>query len=337
LNAYSPRVAARGSARAERAFTLVELMVSLAVATTLVAAALTTLSRGRNTYRLAEAVQELQETGRFALGALETDVVNAGYLGLASTADRIQGTAKSEAGSRPAVDNDCGLDWAISLDTPLGGQNDDYGLDCPPYAGRATSGADVLVIRRASLDVASSKESGRLYLLTNRAGGGRLLVGDTPSTPFDGEDIDTRELVARAFYVSDTSSLSTAGNRVPSLRMKTLIGGNRGPRIADEEVMPGIEDLQVELGIDTNASGAVDRYVQPDDAILSHDAAPGGRPPSILAVRVWLRTRAERRDTTLRGETRLEYAGRSYTAPQDQYRRDLVSTTFHVPNARAKR
>ena len=56
--------------------------------------------------------------------------------------------------------------------------------------------------------------------------------------------------------MSRDSTISEADNPVPSLRVKTLTGGSRGPRVVDQEVLPGVEDLQIRLGVDTDSPGS---------------------------------------------------------------------------------
>ncbi len=228
--------------------------------------------------------------------------------------------------------------WAVDILTPIEGHNNRYGLDCRPYLGRASDGADTLVVRRAALEKATIGESGRLYVLTRRGGGAQILLGSgLPELPTD-EHSELRELVTRAFYVSETSSLSTPGNTVPSLRMKTLVGGGRGPRIADQEVLPGVEDLQVEFGVDLDpidaaSSGTIDLYVPPESGVLDPEDASFAADARILAVRVWLRLRSELPDHRSRTQVSYQYSDREFAATSDTYRRDLVSTTLYVYNA----
>ena len=65
------------------------------------------------------------------------------------------------------------------------------------------------------------------------------------------------------FYVS---SDSTGRRDWPSLRRKRLVGGTR-PAFQDEELVSGITDLQVAVGLDDAADldTSVDRWVLPGD------------------------------------------------------------------------
>lgn len=118
--------------------------------------------------------------------------------------------------------------------------------------------ADTLVVRRASAE-AAPPEAGRLQLETNLRsavlaadGAGRL-----------GADARWHDLEVGVYYVSADS---TGRDGWPSLRRKRLVGGAR-PAFQDEELVSGISDLQIELGIDDSSDmdSAVDRWVRPGD------------------------------------------------------------------------
>ena len=110
------------------------------------------------------------------------------------------------------------------------------------------------------------------------------------------------------YYVSPTSTL---GAGIPSLRRKRLVNG---PQVIDEEVLPGVEDMQVELGVDTDPFGAatrgsINRYVNPGAPMLD-PASPLFDPNAqILAVRVWFRIRAEAIENGYHGHHQLRLRG----------------------------
>ena len=131
------------------------------------------------------------------------------------------------------------------------------------------------------------------------------------------------------------ASLDTPGNPVPSLRVKTL---GAGPLVVDQEVLPGVEDMQVQFGIDTDVlgspeRGSIDRYVNPGDPILNPVANPN---TEVLAVRIWLRVRAERPDVGYTDTALYNYADLPVMAMPfgDRFRRIVVSKTIYLRNAR---
>jgi type IV pilus assembly protein PilW len=155
----------------------------------------------------------------------------------------------------------------------------------------------------------------------------RCLLADTS---------ETHALVVNGYYVSQNSTLDMPGIAMPSLRRKTL---GVGPAISDEEVLPGVEDLQIQFGVDTDPvggadRGVVDRYVNPDDPILDESDAAFNADAEILSVRIWLRLRAERRESGLPEDNGFSYGDRVVGPFNDDFRRIVVSRTIYLRNAR---
>lgn len=316
-----------------RGLTLVEMMVALTIGSFLLIGAITVFVQSRATFRVSDSLSRLQENARFVLDAIEPDIRMAYYFGLTSRPERIGGRAGPGEPVAFAVGNDCGTNWTVNLDAPIAGTNNAYSWACTPYAGAgAVPGADTLVVRRVH-EVPEAPQANRLHVQSARFQEGLLFLGDSVPSGYASATSRTHRLVVNGYYVSPTSTLSTPDNPVPSLRMKTLVGG---PRIEDREVLPGVEDMQVQFGIDTDAPGtsgrgAVDRYVNPRDALLDASLHPDVR---VLAVRVWLRLRAERRETGFADTNAYVYADRADPAPNDGYRRIVVSKTIYLRNAR---
>ena len=131
---------------------------------------------------------------------------------------------------------------------------------------------------------------------------------------------DTRQLIVNAYYVSQDSSVAAG---YPSLRRKALI---KGPAIQDEEIAPGVEDFQVQLGVDVNGDRNADVFVNPN-------SVPAGG--TVVAARIWLRIRAQDRDVAWKDTQSYVYADRNDGAPNDQFRRIVVVKTIQIRNTRA--
>lgn len=311
--------------RAQAGVTLIELMVALAIGMFLMAGAVTVFMQGRQTFRLTESIARLQENGRFALDAIEPDIRMASYWGLTTHSDLIDGRAAATLTADAGRDA-CGKNWAIDLDRPVVGTNGSYPWPC---AGTGTSAtADTLTIRRVAEEEASgSTAANTLYVLSARVDEGRIFEGPTLPAGYNATAHEVHRLLATGYYIG-TSSLF--GNDVPALRMKTLVAD----QIRDEEVLPGVEDMQVQFGVDLDPVGAanrgsIDRYVNPDDAVL------GLADTQILAVRIWLRIRAEREEVGFTDTDTYTYADQDLPAPNDGFRRIVVSKTIFLRNARS--
>jgi hypothetical protein len=126
----------------------------------------------------------------------------------------------------------------------------------------------------------------------------------------------------------------------------------------DEEILPGVEDFQVEFGIDTADhdatagidtnqdkvppigvpdyfTGVVSRWVAPNSTLL--DLAVDGRRSQIVAVRVWLRIRADRPEVGYFDTRTYNYAGSgnfNIATGLRPFRRVLMSRTIYLRNVR---
>ncbi|NNC66201.1 MAG: hypothetical protein HKN84_15570 [Gammaproteobacteria bacterium] len=331
---YTPRRRLAG-------LTLVELMVALSIGAFLVIGAITVFMQSRTTFRVSESISRLQENARYVLDSLEPDLRMAHYWGLTSRTIKIQGRATplDPIPAGLAVANDCGQNWAINLAEEIGGTNNGYAWACPAFNGAPQPTADTLVIRRVSEDPIILPQAGILYIQSARFQDGQLFPGPAVPPGYVAATSQTHQLIVNGYYVSPNSTLDTPGNPIPSLRMKTLIGGGAGgPRIVDQEVLPGVEDFQVQFGIDTDPVGAVnrgsiDRYVNPGDPIIT-PGDPAFLPDAqLLAVRLWFRIRAERPENGFTDTTNYVYADQNVAAPNDQFRRTIVSRTIYIRNA----
>ena len=120
---------------------------------------------------------------------------------------------------------------------------------------------------------------------------------------------------------------------VPSLRRSYLTSDGINPVVISEEVITGVEDLQIQYGIDTTGDQSVNMYVDFDDVV---------DPDAILVARVWLRVRAERLEQGFSEDVTYNYADRSFNSStsgvtnDDNYRRLLVTKTIEMRNRRAE-
>lgn len=261
-----------GSAAACRGMTLIELMVALTIGLFLTWGAIEVYLQSKDSYRSAEAVARLQENARFALETLEPDLRLTGFWGRHNDPERVVLPAGGLEVSCGGTDVSA---WALDLKTPIAAVDDDYDLECEPRSS-ARAGSDVLIVRRAG-EIRTVPQAGQIQIHSDLSFARVFDDGVVPAG-FSAA-AETRDLVVHAYYVDEESSFSGS---IPSLRRKTLVRGNV---MEDQEMITGVENLQVQFGLDANGDGSVDRYVDPD-----HPAMATGR---IVAVRLWMLVRSE--------------------------------------------
>ena len=326
--------------RSDRGMTLVELMVALAIGSFLMIGALTVFMQSRATFRVNESIARIQENARYVFDVIEPDIRMAHFWGLRTRSFAIDGrAAPDEAASPLSPSGDCGVNWSVNLDQAVESSNNSYGFACGAF-GTAEARADTLVVRRANLTAVVVPTANTLYLQTTRGDNSMLFEGPTIPASFPAGTSETHELMVNGYYVSRNSSLDTPGNPVPSLRRKFLRnGGAGGPTIADEEILPGVEDMQIQFGVDTdpldgNDRGVVDRYVNPDDPILDEADAAYNADAVILTVRIWLRLRSDQLEPGLPANAGFVYADQNIAPINDGFRHIVVSRTIYLRNAR---
>ena len=256
--------------------TLVEIMVALAIGSFLIIGAVQIYNQSRQAFVVNESIARVQETAQFAMDTIEADLRMASNWGrnsrgLAVEGRSLIGDANPTGLTEPVgVNGSCGADWAFNLATAIDGTDNGYGLACAGIGGSVAT-SDVVTIRRATVQP-SALEDGRLQIQSTRIQG-ELFESDVvpaafvPVTnhPITGAPTSaTHNLIVNSYYVSPTSTLIPG---VPTLRRKTLTVRAGAPFIEDQEVAPGVENIQLQLGIDVDEDNTVDRYVQPGDDI----------------------------------------------------------------------
>ena len=307
--------------------TLIELMVALAIGAFLMIGAMTVFMQSRTTFRITESISRLQETARFAMDTLEPDIRMAQYWGLNSRPELIRGRARptDPPGIGPAT---CGQNWTINLLQPVQGTNNSYNWACAGSAPVETN-SDTLVVRHVTDNIMPAV-AGQMSVVTIRSDG---LIFNTAAVPALGSSVvnqEVHQLVVNGYYVRRVNGVIP-----PGLRRKTLQGNGA---IVDEDLIAGVEDMQIQFGVDTDVSGApgrgsVDRYVNTNDPIITPTNAAFISNAEILAVRIWLRVRAERPENGFTDTTNYIYADQNVGPFNDGFRRVLVSKTIYLRNA----
>lgn len=312
--------------------TLIELMVALAIGSFLMIGAVQIYTQSRQAFMVNESIARVQETAQFAMDTIEADLRMASNWGRNSRGLSVEGRAligDPNPSGVPLPATDCAANWTLDLALPIDGSNNAYTLACAATGG-SQANSDVITIRRASVN-AVPLEAGRLQIQTTRIQGQIFADGAIPAgyTPVNSA---THNLIVTSYYVSPSSTLI---NGVPTLRRHRLIGGGAGgPRIVDEEVAPGVENLQLQLGVDVDQDNTVDRYVNPGDPIYDPNAVgyvPGAR---IMTVRIWMVVRGVSFELGLQDNRDYEPGDVDLGVKNDSYRRMQVSKTILLRNTR---
>jgi type IV pilus assembly protein PilW len=339
---------------------MIELLVALAIGSFLIIGAVTVQSNTRKSFDVGEQQARLQENARFVLATLEPDLQMAGVYGYtqdtnavmwdfddALTAPKDLRMTSPAAPGLPESLKDCGDNFVLDVLAPVTAINgkDDWDLKCDPEGGGQADDTDALILRHSApgrvdpdatkLQVFSERRSAQMNT--------RLFISDDAPDSVKDDLREVRDMVVQAYYISKDSDGYPG---VPALRVKFLTTDGASPVIVDRELIRGVEDLQVQFGIDPGldvspkdgkpddpgddgmadlVNGYAQRYVNAGDALLSS--------AQVVSVRVWVRVRADHEEPGFTDNRTYEYADTKFAA-NDHFRRLVLSRTIFLRNSR---
>ncbi|WP_373188285.1 PilW family protein [Halopseudomonas sp.] len=263
----------------QRGLSLVELMIALALGLIISAAIMQVFLSSKNVYRMQESMARIQENGRFAVDYLSRDLRMAGYMGCGNL-DRVEVSVIAEP---PANFMNFNADtFLVGLNNVTAGNV--YG---------AKAGTDVVSTRRASGE--SIRLTGNLapinaniQIVDNRFGFAQddtLMISDCVAADIfnvvnkprqdDGKKVtithsqgsNSNNNLSKLYgsdaevmaFKSITYYIKPSENNAALDALWMQIQG--GPTsVVDVELVDGVEDLQLQYGIDTSGNRNVNEY-----------------------------------------------------------------------------
>lgn len=318
----------------QRGISLVEIMVALIAGLILTGGMIQIYASNHQTYRVADASARIQENARLALELLARDIRMAGYQGCAGRARAVVNTLNDT--SSFLYDFDTAIQgfeatspttWTPTVDpsitSPLGGRD--------IVAVRGVFGEEGTIRGQlSSLDYCTNASSSTALEVSTTNG---LNAGDTAiasncsyASIVQITEVDTEEnvvciagsvtpdndtlakITTRTFYIRE----NPAG--IPALYRKDGTAGA-------EELVEGVENMQILYGLDSDGDGKTDQFVRAND-VLDWDR--------VASVRISLLLQSI--------EDHLTTAPQSYTfngatvTPADRRLRRVFTTTIGLRN-----
>jgi type IV pilus assembly protein PilW len=256
--------------------TLVELMVAMLIGLFLILGSITVYVQSLTSYRLSDGQSRLQENLRFAMDTLEPDIRLSEFWGRHSEPALV--TVPVGLGV-PCGGADATL-VATNFAQAVTGIDESIGyaaaIPCPANTV-ARADSDVLVVRHVTPQQ-TAPAAGTLQIRSD-LGISELFQGGANPGGY-GPLAQTHDLVVNIYYVDSGSNLDP---NLPSLRRWTL---NPAGALVDEELIAGVENMQMQFGIDEAGNGSITRYLDSDNPAITPLT-------EILAVRLWLLMRVE--------------------------------------------
>lgn len=281
----------------QRGLTLVELMVATTLSLVLLGGVLLVFSANKATYQMQSGLGTLQENGRYAIGQISRDLQLAGFSGCLSPHVRISSLKMQAKPNPPATD----FLVAYMEGEAFGGVNNQTGTltfgGRAMYTGPAGAGTDAIEIRgplrSAFRYVTDAIPDGNAIEISGTGSGFAvneyMVVGDCTganifrATAVTENTTDNKttiaadathnevrgrlfeldsvvmELATHTYFVGATgrSYVDAAGANQPVTALYRFDGNN------SEELVEGVEDLQIQFALDTDANGTVDSFADP--------------------------------------------------------------------------
>lgn len=332
-------------------FSLVEMMVGLAIASLLLGALAvmfvnTSIARGE-----IDRTSRQIESGRYAMQVMADDIRHAGYYGALNTAPTLPGSVT-------ALPDPCSSATATiqnSLAIPLQGYTDGSGLSClSTSAAGYKANTAVVVVRRADTTVANTTAtSGYFNIQVSGCAGDParyVLDVDTSTaftlhsngapgcTPITGAPVaKITPYYQRIYYVSTCSGTdcSAAGaDSVPTLKRIDVTPSGAG---TPKPIVDGIENLQLDYGIDTTGPGDG----SPD--VYTNTTAHSALTPSslaewqnVMAVRIYVLARNLDESISFT-DTKTYRLGPVSVTPGGSFRRHAYNQLVRLNNPAGRR
>jgi type IV pilus assembly protein PilW len=317
----------------QRGLGLVELMIAMTLSLLLSVAVITVFTTNSRSFNQDENILRMQDDARHALREIAFELSMAGHYAdllipgsvtpddsLTLTTDCgpigaddwmyetvLAGTSQSL--SVVAVDNATGADAAANFSCINAGEFED--------------GTDIVSVKRVAGIREVTPKNGRVYLRTNGTVGllfqEPMMGAPAIAIPAPRADWEYRPNI---FFIRNYAD--APGDGVPTLCRKTLSGAT--PAMTTECIATGIEDLQVEYGIDTSDDGNANVFL-PDPTIAQMQ--------TVVSARIFVLARTLENDIRYDNDKTYNVSNAAAFAPDDGFHRRVVSTTVTIQNIRS--
>lgn len=343
------RAPASGPAQ-QQGVTLVEMMVALVVGLILMAGMVQLFVSNKQAYRIQEASNVVNENSRYVMDQLQYDIRMADHWG------GVESDTLTTLTGMGSISADCTGNAAAVMPSGVFGLDGAGGtpIACIPTTDYFAN-TDVLVLRYAAPDrVASGAvQNSAVYLRTAIGRRGMLFEGaDKTSLPSDllpanwtetnvlleDPSMATYEVRTIVYFIRRCASQArgtanecdAADDTTPTLTRFRL----EGMSMVAEDVIAGVEQMQLSYGVDTNGDRSADVYRNATEVTAANQWT------RVVNVKMSLLMRNLARDPTYADSTTYRlYGGTAgatfnYTVPaaDQQFRRKVYNATIQIRN-----
>lgn len=316
----------------QRGFSLIELMVSILLGLFLTAGVISVYIDSKSNYQSEDELARIQENGRYGLELLKRELALVGFFG---------GSLNTGGIAPGTVTGDCSPSWTLNTAEPLD-FIDNFAASLTTVNGITlgclnsadiVAGTDILAVKRTAGDFTlkngefndglTQADTSQWYLRMAGFGdimewtyvdsGGNFATADIGL----GSEVSYWEYNTNVFYIRNHSI--DVGDNVPTLCTERLVGAS----ISNQCLVEGIEDMQIEFGIDTDGDSVPNQF----------KAAPtGAELGSAVVARIYLLVRSIDPVGGYTNEKTYTLGEKAVAAKNDGYLRRVFSTTIQMRN-----
>ena len=313
----------------QQGMSLAELMIAMVLGLMLTVGIATLFTQTRESFNQDEQIATMQANLRFAIEMVVEDATMAGFWG--GLLDPVAITNDTTL----TIGQDCGpgIDaWAYDLMTPIttidnaSASGAHAAFDCITE-DEFEAGTDVLGVKRVrgiaiqddpnlcahDFNPTGTRTDDTVYLAENGIIGVLFAEPKSGTVVVDG-CVENREYAPVLYYIRNFSI--EAGDGIPTLCRKVMTMGTT-PAMTTECLVEGIEQMQVEFGIDGDGDGVPERYVSAPSAAQLADT---------VVVRVHLLARSLRGQQGYTNPKQYLLGNLDYTPDDNFYRRSATTT-----------
>jgi len=321
------------SQKPQAGFTIVELMIALTLSMLLGLAIVTVFVNNSYSFDQDENLARMQDDARHALREIAFDLRMAGHYADLHVPEAVAFDSALTIGA------DCGptgeVNWMYrTVESGTGNSLSITAIDNATNAaataahscvlgGELVDGTDIVSIKRVAGAEATVLSANDVYLRTNGTVG-YLFNGPTPPSPPFVVNAPRSDWTYRPSIYYVRQFANAPGDGIPTLCRKSLRGA--GPAMTTECIATGIENLQIEYGIDTTADGHPNVYMtNPSlDEIQS-----------VVSARIFLLARTTDIDTRYVNNKTYSLSNSPDFVPGDSFHRRVFSTSVSIQNVRS--
>jgi len=311
--------------RRQRGMSLAEIMIGLLLSMLIMVGMGSLFIQSKRSYDQDEQIARMQEDARFALTELVRDISLAGFWATMLDGQNVTLDASLTLATDCGPAAWAGADEWIYTAVPAVAQIDNAtaaeaaaAFSCID-ADEFQAGTDVISIKKlqgAETEVADLV-TGEVYFETNGTIG--ILFEHDP-VPGTAAPVSYWSYLPMIYYIRNYSV--SAGDGIPALCRKTMVSSPT-PDITTECLAEGIEDFQVEFGVDTDGDGIANQYKSDPTAVEMED---------VTAVRIYILSRSTDQDFSYTNEKTYMLANAPDYVPDDNYYRRTYTTTILMRN-----